>query len=94
MANSLTKNPWTVDTASATAILSDWADVRSFQWIGATQANHELVVQDKDGRVLWRRLSQGANQDFETQFEGRFGQRVNGLLVPTIGSGTLYITFV
>lgn len=93
MANDLTKNPWVVDTAAAGAILTAWADVRSIQWIGATTAGHEAVVQDQDGRVIWRRLAQGANQNFETEFEGRFGRRINGLIVPTLASGTLYITF-
>lgn len=82
-----------VDTADAAAILSDWADVRSIQWIGGTTAGHEAIVQDKDGRVLWRRLATGANQNFDTEFEGRFGRHVNGLLVPTLQSGILYITF-
>ena len=93
MANDLTKNPWVVDTASATAILSDWADVRSIQWIGGAIAGDEAVVQDKDGRVIWRRLAGGANQNFETEFEGRFGMPVNGLKVPTLTSGTIYIRF-
>lgn len=93
MANDLTRNPWVVDTASATAILTDWADVRSIQWIGATTSGHEAIVQDQNNVVLWKRASQGANQNFDTEFEGRWGRRVNGLLVPTLGSGTLYITF-
>ena len=93
MANDTTRNPWIIDTASATAILTSWADVRSFQWIGATAAGHELVVQDQDGRVIWRRLSQGDNHIFESIYENRYGLGVNGLIVPTIGSGTLYITF-
>lgn len=94
MANDLLKNPWTVDTASATAILTDWANLRSIQWIGGTTAGHEAVIQDKDGRVLWRRLATGANQDFETVFPERLGHPVNGLLVPTLTSGVLYLTFV
>ena len=93
MPNSLTQNPWVVDTASATAILTSWAEVRSIQWIGATSSGHEAVVQDQGGRVFWRRLSQGSNQNFETEFQGKNGRLVNGLLVPTLTSGTLYITF-
>ena len=93
MANSLTANPWVVDTAAAGAILTDWANLRSIQWEGATTAGHEAVVQDQSGRVIWRRIAQGTNQNFDTEFEGRFGRQVNGLIVPTLGSGTLYITF-
>ena len=93
MANDLTKNPWVVDTASGTAILSDWADVRSIQWIGGTTAGHAAIVQDKDGTVIWRRLAAAVNANFDTEFQGRWGRRVNGLLVPTLDSGTLYITF-
>ena len=98
MANDLSKNPWVVDTASATAILTSWAAVAQIQWIGATTAGHEAIIQDQDGRVLWRRLAQGANQNFETVYaeagqHGGRGRNVNGLLVPTLGSGILYITF-
>lgn len=93
MANDLTANPWVVDTPAAGAILTNWADLRSIQWEGATTAGHEAVVQDQSGRVIWRRLAQGANQNFDTEFEGRFGRPVNGLIVPTLGSGTLYLTF-
>ena len=93
MANDLTKNPWVVDTAGSAAILTDFAEVRSIQWIGATTAGHEAIVQDQSGQVIWRRLAQGANQNFDTEFEGRRGRLVNGLLVPTLASGTLYITF-
>lgn len=93
MANDLTKNPWVVDTAGSAAILTSWADIRSIQWIGGTTAGHAAIVQDQNGVVIWRRLAQGANQNFDSEFEGRFGRRVNGLTVPTLDSGTLYITF-
>lgn len=93
MANDLTKNPFKVDTASGTPILTSWADLRSIQWTGATTAGHEAKVTDKDGTVIWQRFAQGANQNWDTEFQGRWGRRVNGLTVPTLGSGTLYFTF-
>ena len=94
MANSLTLNPWVVDTPAAGAISTDYADVRSIQWVApSAAAGNEAVVQDQSGRVIWRRVAAGTNTNFDTEFHGRWGRRVNGLLVPTLASGTLYITF-
>ena len=93
MPNSLTKNPWVVDTASATAISTEWVYIRSIQWIGGAVSGDEAVVADQNDRVIWRRLAQGANQDFETVWDNRMGGQADGLQVPTLTSGTIYITF-
>ena len=94
MANDLKGSVWVVDTASATAILTSWARVRKIEWIGATTAGHEAIVQDQNSRVVFRRLAQGANQNLVEQYDGRFGISVNGLIVPTLTSGTIYIHFL
>ena len=95
MSNSLVGNIWHVDTASATPIIAagTWKDIRRIQWIGGTTAGHECVVTDTDGRVLFRRLAAAVNSNFEMTFEGRFGQTCNGLIVPTLASGVVYIHF-
>ena len=94
MANDLTKNPWVVDTASGTAILTSFANVRSIQWVSPTSSvGDEAVVADQTGTVFWRKRAQGANTVYESEFVGFKGREMNGLLVPTLSSGTLYITF-
>ena len=93
MSNSLTGNVWTVDTASGTAILTSWAGIRKIEWIGGTTAGHECVVQDQNGRVLFRRLAQAANSNFQETYPERFGKQVDGLIVPTLTSGVVYIHF-
>ena len=93
MSNSLTGNVWVVDTASADPILTDWAGIRKIEWIGGTTAGHECVVQDQNGRVVFRRLAQGANQDITETYPERFGKQVDGLIVPTLTSGVVYIHF-
>ena len=93
MANDTSRNPWSIDTASATDLTTDWVNVRNLQWIGASAAAQECVVTDQNGQVIWRRLAQGANQDFETEFQGKYGRPINGFRVSTLGGGTLYVTF-
>ena len=94
MANQVTGNPWIIDTASGSAILTSMAQVRSFRWTGGTTAGHSCVVQDQNGKVVWDSFANGANFLDEKVFEERHGRTVNGLIVPTLGSGKLYIDFV
>lgn len=95
MSNSLVGNIWHVDTASATPILAagKWRDIRRISWEGGTTAGHECKVTDTDGRVIFQRFATAANAHFDQTYEGRFGQTVNGLIVPTLASGTVYIYF-
>lgn len=95
MANSLVGNVWRVDTASATPILAagTYRDIRRIEWIGGTTAGHECKVTDTDAREIFHRFAQAANQNWSQSYEGRFGQTVNGIIVPTLTSGTVYIYF-
>jgi hypothetical protein len=92
MANDLTKNPWIIDTPSALGLTELVLKVKSLRWVGATTAGHECVVQDGKGRVRWTSVADGANfvdSDLVEQEDAGWP----GLIVPTLDSGTLYLTY-
>ena len=100
MANDTTRNPWSVDTASATSLIAAGpADpprevrIRNIQWINPTVAGHEAIVADGYGRTIWLRVAAAIRENIESEFQGIRGRQIYGLRVPTLGSGTLYITF-
>ena len=97
MANDVTRNPWIIDTASATALIAAGTEVkiRNITWVdpGASAAD-EAVVADGSGRIIWRRVAAGANNYSAEEFHGIRGRTIDGLQVPTLAAGgTLYITF-
>lgn len=91
MANDLTKNPWIVDTASATNLTDDKMRLRSIRWTGATAGNAATVA-DGAGRTIWSSLAEGPNIPQVKDFPER-GLDVAGLRVPTLASGTLYLEY-
>lgn len=90
MANVLTVNPMKIDTAGATALLSSKLYPQSIRWVGATTAGHQAIVQDKDGNVMWKSVASGSNYVEGEQLD--LAKPWDGLLVPTLGSGELFIT--
>ena len=95
MANDLTKNPWVIDTPSATNLTTVWTDVRGIRWVAPSSvAGNEANVQDQNGNVIFRSLATGANTSVSEAFEAsRYGKHINGLRVPTLDSGIIYIDF-
>jgi hypothetical protein len=92
MANDLTKNPWRVDTPGASVLAADRIYVKGVRWVGATTAGHEAIIQDKNNRNVWRSLAAGANNVESDLIESIPGYW-DGMKVPTLGSGELYITY-
>lgn len=89
MANSLTGNPWIVDTAAVITIDRVRCNLR---WVGATTAGHTCLIKDNAGRVVWRSVAGGANyveSDAVNPGGGPFN--FQGLNVDTIASGILNI---
>ena len=94
MANVLTDNPWVIDTAGSANLRTAWSDIRRILWVApGSVAGDEANVQDQNSNVIFRRLATGANTSVFEEYEERFGRPVNGLKVPTLGSGILYIFF-
>lgn len=94
MANDLTNNPWVIDTASATALTAMRARVTTIRWVGATDAGHTAVITNAAGKVIWAGNAGSADHSEDAQTPGyrTRGLDTAGLVVPTLGSGKLYIT--
>jgi hypothetical protein len=88
MANQLTGNPIIIDTPGAGVLLTQALDIMMIKWVSASGvAGHLAVVQDKNGVVKWKSVCNGANYS-ESDF---IDCDSSGLIVPTLGSGELYI---
>lgn len=79
-----------IDTASSTAVTTRTFVAWMIRWVGATTAGHTASVQDSNAKVRWASEASGANYVEETHFEAK-PQIFEGLKVPTLGSGTVYI---
>lgn len=95
MANSRSNKLWIVDTASGTAVTSEILLITKIRWVGGTTASHQAVIQDANGNPFWESIANGADyvecDDFSTHGQRSSSRYLNGLKVPTLGSGTLYI---
>lgn len=92
MANDLLKNPWKVDTAAATVLTTAALRVRGVRWVGATTAGHTAIIHDQNARVVWSGVATGANYAESDMINtGDRGWDWDGLIVPTLASGILYI---
>lgn len=97
MANNLTGNPLVIDTANAGAALIPAGQpipISAIKYIGATTAGHEAVVQDANGNPWWDDIAFSTNyaSDLESFVDVPLSVRtLNGLKVPTLGSGRIYI---
>ncbi len=93
MANNLQQNPLIIDTASGSALLTHAFRIKKIRWVGGTTAGHEAVLQHQNGQVFWASVCPGANYVEETDFSlmGQHRTVLNGIKVPTLGSGKLYI---
>lgn len=97
MANSLTTNPIVVDTANAGAALIASGQpllVSAIKAVGLTTAGHTGVVQDANGKAFWECIA--ATTNYATQLETfaalpNGARTLNGLKVPTLASGKIYI---
>lgn len=90
MANDTTVIPWKIDTASGTAVTSDLVRVMGIRWIGGSTAGHTAIVQNSAGKVMWTSVVNAANY-VEADGFGTFGMNMQGLVVPTLASGILYV---
>src|SRR4030042_113762 len=93
MANDITGNPLKIDTASSTALTSYNFTAWMIRWVGGSTAGHTISVQDKNGNVKYVSVATGANYVEESHLVSPKNESLifDGLLVPTLGSGTIYI---
>jgi hypothetical protein len=92
MANDLTKNPMVIDTAAATVLWSDPIKIKSIRWVSkSATAGDDIEIQDSNNQELWVSVASGANYSEEVIIERWWHE---GFKVPTLDSGTLYISYL
>ena len=90
--NVLTQNPIIVDTVAATALITGYFEVVAIRWHSCGTAGHDAIVQNAAGTVKWQaNCSTSTLQDEQSSWPVDAPLRMQGLLVPTLGSGTLLI---
>lgn len=89
MSNILTGNPIIVDTAGATALTNYIFTATKIRWVSGDAASDAVSVQDRHGAVKFAAEASGANYTESEHFDPPL--IFDGLLVPTLGSGVVYI---
>ena len=90
MSNDITANPWKIDTASGTAVSTDNnLQIKFVRWVGAATAGDQCVIQDEDATTFWDAFANATNYTERDELN----LKRNGIIVPTLDSGTLYIYF-
>lgn len=90
MANVLTGFPLVVDTVTDVSMVSKLFNVTTIRWTSASTAD-TCVLKDKDGNTRWQSIGNGANYKEESSFPVDRPLVFNGLMVQTLGSGTVFI---
>lgn len=92
MANVLTRNPIVIDTAGASALLTGRMDVIKIRWVApSASAGNQVDIQDSNGVTSWESVATGNNYVESESWPHDYPLPMQGLLVPTLGSGTVYI---
>ena len=96
MSNVFQSTEWIIDTPSTTTILTtDPVYVQGLRWVGASTAAHAVAVTDQTGKVKWRSVGSGANYVESDLIHSRPTTTPwNGLMVPLLSSGSLFIEFL
>jgi hypothetical protein len=82
-----------VDSPSATAITTQKVRIQKIRWDGSTTGGTAAIVQaNRAGApIFWASTSDGSDTDADT-FRGVSGD-CDGVIVPTLTSGKLYIYY-
>jgi len=90
MANSTAGNPFIIDTATATAIYTDRFQLLAIQWVSGSVAD-VCSVQDGAGVVKWEVIQPVTNTPQGMAFPDELELTFNGLKVPTMNTGKVYL---
>ena len=90
MANVISGNPFIIDTATDTAIFTDDFMLYAIAWTSAS-IGHGISVQDEDGVVRYASVAGIDNYAENFPFPSDYPLRFNGLKVPTLGGGKVYL---
>lgn len=90
MPNSLTSNPWVIDTASAALLFAGDIYVEHFEFALYAAQGNQCLVQDRFGKTVW--AATGAS-DLEEVRSSKV-DKIHGLSVSTLaGGGVLRVYF-
>lgn len=90
MVNEIYGRIWKIDTPGADILHPGPFSVRSVDWVApVASAGHAAVIQDANGKILWEKRANGANFNPHDRLDTWWN---SGWKVPTLDSGTLYVT--
>lgn len=90
MANSLTSNPWVIDTAGAALLFAGDVFVEHFEFVSYAAQGNKAIIQDRFGKSIW--VATGA-ADLEEVRSGKV-DKVHGIAVTQLdGGGVVRIYF-
>ena len=90
MGNLITTNPWVLDTASATALITTNVWIKRIVWHEPTTEAHTLLITDRVGNEIWSKtaLAGGTGLDYDT---GDINGIYEGFILKTLDSGTVFV---
>ena len=92
MANNTTNNPLVIDTASGVAVTAAQFAVIGIRWVAPAAVSGNLVtIQDQLANTKWVSVANQGNYVEGDKFPLDKPLLFNGLLVPTLQAGTVYI---
>lgn len=89
MANSLTSNPWVIDTPGAAVLFTTNVLVSHIEFALYSTQGDQVLVKDRFGKVIW--AASGA-ADLQEVRSGNIGW-IYGLAVSTLDSGMVRIYY-
>lgn len=92
MANVITGNVWRLDTPSASTIWPDAVYINEIRWENYAGVPDTAVLTDVAGRTIFSGHAVVSLEPIATSFGQK--QRVFGLVMPTLASGTIYVSIV
>lgn len=90
MANDVSGNPFILDTATDTALVTDFLHVYSVLWVSGSSGD-ALSVQDENGTVKYATCGANSTTPVASPTFPPEGLFFNGLKVPTLGAGKVYL---
>lgn len=88
MANKMTDNPWTLDTASAGVVINkNYIKVRHFEFVDYAADGDTAVLKNQLGDVVWK--ANGAS-DFRPVVSTNIGW-INGLIFDSVTAGIVRV---
>jgi len=83
---------WNIDSPGGSVITQQLLSISKIRWISDTaSAGDDAIIQNAAGVELWRSRATGPNYVEESEALTQWSTPVQGLIVPTLDSGELFI---